>query len=49
MIYICWKGGDHLHQTDLSFIVGNSLNKIKNSKQCWAMMKRNIEAIDMFL
>lgn len=32
LIYHCWQGGDHLHQTDMAFVVGSSLRQIKNSK-----------------
>lgn len=26
-----WKNGDHLHQTDLGFVVGNTLGKVRRS------------------
>ncbi len=47
--YFCWRGGDHLHQTDMPFIVGTSLRKIKNAKECNKHLKINNEAIEMFL
>jgi hypothetical protein len=41
-VYICWRGGDHLHQTDMPFITGNAMRKIKNADQCWEQMARNL-------
>lgn len=48
-IYCCWKGGDHLHQTDQCFLTGNSFKVIKNSKNSWKMMEKNLLAVQMFL
>lgn len=45
MLYICWKGGDHLHQTDMPFITGNSLRQIKNSHLGEKMNENNLIAI----
>lgn len=33
----------------MAFVVGSSLRQIKNSKESWPMMERNIQAIQMFL
>lgn len=49
VIYFCWQGADHLHQTDMPFIVGNSLRQIKNAKDCIKQHEINTQAIDMFL
>ena len=49
LLYICWKKGDHLHQTDMPFVVGTSLRRIKNVKEGSIQLKRNIQAIEMFL
>lgn len=32
IIYVCWKNASHLQQTDMPFIVGNSLGIIKDIK-----------------
>ena len=48
LLYVCWEGGDHLHQTDMPFVVGNSLKKIRNAKQGGAQLERNIQAMQMF-
>ena len=45
LVYICWKGGDHLHQTDMPFITGTSLRKIKNAKDSADHLERNIQII----
>ena len=29
--YFCFKNGDHLHQTDMGFINGTSMRRIKNT------------------
>lgn len=42
LLYICWKNGDHLHQTDMPFVVGNSLRKIKNAGEGAVQLKNNI-------
>ena len=44
-----WKKGDHLQQTDMGFIVGNQLRKIKNSELSGLNMEMNIRAMEMFL
>jgi hypothetical protein len=31
IIYLIWKNGDHLHQTDMGFVTGNIFNKVKRS------------------
>lgn len=33
-----WKKGDHLHQTDIGFILGNTLGKIKHPELCLEML-----------
>jgi hypothetical protein len=33
----------------LTFIIGSSLKKVENVKEGWTIMKRNIEAVEMFL
>ena len=48
-VYICWKKGDHLHQTDQCFISGNSFNVIKNIDNAWKIVENNLQAISMFL
>jgi hypothetical protein len=32
IIYLTWKNGDHLHQTDMCFMLGNIMNRVKNSE-----------------
>lgn len=49
IVYLCWKKGDHLHQTDLPFLVGSTLGVIKNIKESKKMMSSNIEILDEFL
>ena len=39
--YLCWKGAEHVHQTDWPFISGSSLNVIKNHHLCAEMFNRN--------
>lgn len=43
--YICWKGASHLHQCDVSFVIGSTLGEITNSKLAGEMFEVNIEAI----
>ena len=45
LLCICWKKGNHLHQTDLPFILGTSGRRIKNVKEGSIQLKRNIQAI----
>lgn len=49
MLYICWKGGDHLHQTDMPFITGDALRQIKNSHLGEQMNENNLKAMELFL
>lgn len=49
MTYICWSGGDHLHQTDMPFVVGSSLNQIKNAIHGGEHLQRNLDATHIFL
>ena len=36
--YLAWKGADHSHQTDLCFVLGNTLGKVKNPHLSDVMM-----------
>ena len=47
--YIVWKNADHLHQTDMGFLMGNLLGIIKNSHLSKIMLDFNLDAIDKFL
>ena len=47
--YLAWKGADHSHQTDLCFVLGNTLRKVKNSHLSDVMMENNVGAVNMFL
>lgn len=49
LVYFCWEGGDHLHQTDFAFIRGTSEGYIKNAKLCAKYHDINIQATEMFL
>lgn len=49
LLYFCWRGADHLHQTDMPFIVGTSLRQIKNAKDGARQLELNMQAIHMFL
>jgi hypothetical protein len=37
--YLCWKEGHHLHQTDIGYVYGNSLNKVEKSHLMNKMLK----------
>lgn len=44
-----WKNADHLHQTDLCFILGNIMGKVKHPELSIEMLNKNTKAIEMFL
>ena len=47
--FVLWNNGHHLHQTDMGFINGNLLGKIKHSHMSQIFLDLNISAIDKFL
>jgi hypothetical protein len=47
--YVLWKNANHLHQTDMCFINGNLLGKIKHSHMSQIFLDLNINAINKFL
>ncbi len=49
VIYLIWGKGDHLHQTDMGFLVGNILGKVKHSELSLEMLNKNLKAIEMFV
>jgi hypothetical protein len=46
--YVLWKNGDHLHQSDMGFILGNILGMVKNHHLSHLMLDLNLQAIDKF-
>lgn len=49
MIYLVWGKGDHLHQTDMCFLLGNIVGKVKHSELSLEMLNKNLKAIEMFV
>lgn len=49
VIQKCWKKGDHAHQSDLLFILGNCLGRFKNAELSEKMFRMNFDVIDLFL
>ena len=40
--YILWKNAHHLHQSDMGFVSGNLLNKVKHSHMSQIFLDLNL-------